>query len=257
MKFERRNIKHIQTKTQQFISEKSNRPWIVGTVAAVIISSTISINAYIDYRKEAKNTSADEVIKDIEFPSKGFHYEIIPTAPYTEGSLELFISLTSKESRSAYTQARNFANNNGLELSIRHLSQNPEWELAANTFHALSLIKPDIILDDYFNAFSNSSREHEIRNKINELLIKDEISQSTFESTLTSIETIRSVNDDLEKSNKLNIDFIPSIVLHGNRIIYFGLFNSYSDSLRLHKATKEGKASPTKDDKQDAGESNN
>lgn len=257
MNFKSSIFRKVSSNTREILTDKSNRVWILSLIGSAIIGSAITINAYLDYRREAQKMDVEVVEKAIPFPSEGVHYETIHSRDYTENNIELFISLSSKESRSAYKQATKFALENNTELSIYHLSQNPEWELAAKTFHALTSLKPDISLTKYFDMFIALEKESDLNKVITPLLIEDEISTTTFNNTLLSIETIQHVNDDLELSNKLNIDFIPSIILHGNRLIYFGLFDSYKDSLRLYEATKISKIKAENTPKQRESAQNN
>jgi len=229
----------LQTKNAITLAWKDHKPWVIGTTSCALISAAIIANAYLGYSTEKKKLDVETVITEVKFPTPDIHYGVLTEEPVVENSIEIFLSMTSQESRTAYKSVLEFSREKDLELKTYHLSQNPEWELSAKTFHTLISLKKDIELEKYFDLFVSLRDSSDLNKKITPLLIQDSIDPTVFTQVLNSIETIQKVNDDLEASTEKGIEFIPSIIIHGNKSIYFGMFDSYKDSLRLFDATKK------------------
>ncbi len=241
------NIERLKTKLKNTITEtwQDHKPWCLSAIAAGVLGSSAIGLAYLDYLDEKAKLSTENVIQEISFPTKNVHYSILENVDYNENKMELFISLTSKESHLAYNQVTKYADSNDLDFELYHLSQNEDWELAARTFHTLLALEKNINLDKYFRLFRNKKDDAEIKKTIIPLLIEDNIDPTTFALELKSIEVIRSVNKDLKHSEDRDIEFIPTIIMHGNRKAYFGLFESYTDSMRLFSATRDAQNNRT------------
>jgi len=212
----------------------ATKRFTVAIATTLLISTVATYGIYYTKISEDSNTQNNEITK-MPFPSKGIHYSEITSNDYVHSGsdIEIYISLTSNNSFDAYKEVTKFAKENNLSLNTYHLSQNPEWEYAARTFHTLKSIKPDIELDAFFNIFINNNNPKNITNAITPILTKEKINTSTFKNTYSSFETIKQTNHHLEHATQANIEFIPTVILFGKYYIHFGSFDSYTDSMRL------------------------
>lgn len=242
------NFEHVRNKITSLAVESwtNHKPWLFAFAGSAALSIAIVSSAYSDYLAEKQKHDTKEIIKTITFPTEGSHYETLKSAKHIEGNVDVFISLTSEQSRMAYNQVNEHFKDSSANVNFHHLSQNDGWEDAAKAYHSLILLKPDIHLDKYFEFFIKKEPKADTLKSIKKLVINDGIDFTIFTQTFNSIEIIRKVNHDLEVSLERNIDFIPNIIVHNNKVIYFGLFDSYSDSLRLFNATSSKKSESNK-----------
>lgn len=212
------------------------------SAAAFVILGVFAGVKYLPQEENLNVNNTDTIIETSIFPSEGIHYGFLKnseTIPDDERSeMKLFISLNSTSSKNAYEAVMEYSKKTNTDVNIYHLAQNPEWEFSAKLFHTLISLNPDINLLPYFDFVSKYDEKRNLMNEISTMLIEDKIDLTTFDSTINSISTIERTNNHIDISNNLEIELVPTLILHDKFTAYFGSFETYLDAMRLHNALK-------------------
>jgi hypothetical protein len=237
------NIQH-----KKYLELLNKHKVIIAILATLTIGSLSGLTYTYLQNNSEKNSHANKLAK-IPFPTKNFHYGLLSNNQADEiatpSDINIFISLNDKPSKSAYVATKKYASNNNIKLNIHHLGQNPEWETSSRVFHTLSLLNPNIDLTPFFDFMITFNPKKNLLNEITPLLIEHGINTATFSNSYNSIDVFKKINQDINFSNSIKIEAIPSIIIHNKFIIYFGSFTSFEDSLRLYEALKNGEPSST------------